>query len=123
HLLEARRKPFQGRRAIDQSPRHDDLLDELTRPFDVHHSNAARAAAADGLPDLWIAKGADIACALELLLVEVHGPRYVNGEDELEIDRLIGPRWRGPANSQHHCEQGDDAYAKCPHRGIDAWGN
>ena len=66
-------------------------------PFDIGDGDAAERAGCDGLDHVGMAERLDVAVALDGELVIVHGPRDVDGEDELgvDLDRLLGAREAG----------------------------
>jgi hypothetical protein len=61
-----------------------------SRPLDIGQGDPAIQPPADGGDDIGIGDRRDVTIALQLLLVGIHRERYVDGEDELQVDRHIG---------------------------------
>ena len=74
-------------------------MDGVTCPFDISDGDPAVRPALDRLVNLSIAKRADLAFALQPLLILVHRSRYIDGEDKLEIDIVFG--------SDRRCRRGN----------------
>ncbi len=66
-----------------------------------------------------VAEGSNVAVPLQLLLVQIHGQRDVNGDHQLQVDPGLGARLARPGrpNQQERRNQ-----ARHPGRnGLDDW--
>ena len=111
-LGEAVRKLLRRGGAVHHHPWHDHELDAVAGPLEIGDGDAAQRPAADCLDEAGIAERLDVAVALEALLVRVHRPGHVDGQDELEIDLRLGPHDTRRQRVQR--ERQDESDRGCP---------
>ena len=77
----------------DDRPRHDDMMRGRSGPFEIGDGDLAVGAFRDRLQHAVMRECRGIAVALDLQFVRRHGERHVDGQHQLDVDRLGGTAW------------------------------
>lgn len=79
----------------DDLPRHEGVLADRARPFEIADGDAAGQAVAHGIDEVGMAQGIDIAGALHLRLLDIHGAGDVDRQHQFHIHfKVRGGKFR-----------------------------
>ncbi len=85
------------------------------RPFDEGHRDPAVEALDDRVDDLGCGDRGGVAGALQAQLAQVHGQRDVRGEDQLQVDPLVGRGGGRDPGEPHEARGGSEATTHALH--------